>query len=253
MATSDVSGVSGVDSQTALSKYIAQQKAAATAAETAKASSPGTATSISKITGDFNTFLKILTAQLQNQDPMNATDPNEFTRELVQFSAVEQQINTNSKLDTLSSLIKGNGITPLLDYVGKSVEVPSNDQLLVQGGQAALSYNLPAIAHEVSITVEDSSGTTLATMSGPKTSGVNRVAWDGVKTDGTQATDGLYALKIIAKDVNGNKLAVDDINRVSVVTGVQTDSDGTVTLLTGNTSVKTTDIKAVYNGVSTAS
>jgi flagellar basal-body rod modification protein FlgD len=50
-----------------------------------------------------NQFLSLLTTQLQNQNPLNPTDPNQFTSEMVQYGALSQQIDTNAKLDTLSS------------------------------------------------------------------------------------------------------------------------------------------------------
>ncbi|MDD5587008.1 MAG: flagellar hook capping FlgD N-terminal domain-containing protein [Alphaproteobacteria bacterium] len=244
---STTSSVTSATSSTILDNYIAQQQAA-TAASTASSSSSAS----SKLTGDYATFLKILTTQLQNQDPMSATDTNQFTQELVQFAGVEQQISTNDKLEQLVSLMKGNGITSLLNYVGQTIEAPANDQILVQGGSAALSYNLPSTAKSVTITVKDSTGATIATMAGPTASGVNKVAWDGVKTDGTQAADGVYKLSIAATDSESKAMTISNIDMIGRVTGLQTDSDGTATLSLGAASVKAADVTAVYAGVTTA-
>ena len=94
------------------------------------------------VTGNFNTFLKILTTQLQNQDPTSPMDTNQFTQELVEFSGVEQQLNTNSLLQQLVTASGAGGVKSLLGYVGQFVEAPANNQLLIQGGQADLSYTL---------------------------------------------------------------------------------------------------------------
>ncbi|MDB5444958.1 MAG: flagellar hook capping protein [Phenylobacterium sp.] len=68
--------------------------------------SPSTASSTSSQSNiglTSNQFLSLLTTQLQAQDPLNPTDPNQFTTEMVQYASLSQQIDTNSKLDTLSS------------------------------------------------------------------------------------------------------------------------------------------------------
>ena len=59
---------------------------------------------VSKLAEDFDSFLNLLVTQLQNQDPLEPLDANEFTNQLVQFSGVEQQLSTNSKLDELITL-----------------------------------------------------------------------------------------------------------------------------------------------------
>jgi flagellar basal-body rod modification protein FlgD len=50
-----------------------------------------------------NQFLSLLTTQLQSQNPLNPTDPNQFTSEMVQYAGLSEQIDTNAKLDTLST------------------------------------------------------------------------------------------------------------------------------------------------------
>lgn len=75
-----------------------------TATQSAPTASPSTASSTTSSTDlTSNQFLSLLTTQLQNQDPLNPTDPNQFTQEMVEYGALSQQIDTNSKLDSLSS------------------------------------------------------------------------------------------------------------------------------------------------------
>jgi len=82
---------------------------------------------------DFTQFLTLLTTQLQNQDPLSPLDSNEFTNQLVQFSQVEQGINTNSKLDDLLSLQLNGAATSALGYVGLDVQYVSAEVSLEQG------------------------------------------------------------------------------------------------------------------------
>lgn len=251
---------SSVSNSTLIQNYINSQTAAQKAAASSSTSSStgstasSTATSISDITGDFNTFLKILTTQLQNQDPTDATDPNQFTQELVQFSGVEQQIDTNAKLDTLISASNPNGITPLLNYVGKYVEAPiTNNDIVVQNGTSQFAYNLPSTASSATITISDSSGNTVATMNGPTTAGLNRISWNGTESDGsTQAPDGTYTMKLAATDSSGKSMSVTDIRMIGQVTGIQTDSNQNSTLSIGGVSVKDTAIDAVFNSATGA-
>lgn len=228
-----------------LNNYIANQKAVAASSSTTSSSA---STSISSVTGDFNTFLKILIAQLQNQDPTNATDPNQFTQELVQFSAVEQQLNTNSKLDSILETINSNGLTPLLSYVGKYVETSTSNKLVVQDGTAQFAYSLPSSATSVSIEISDSNGDKVATLTGATESGLNRVTWNGLDGSGNQVSDGTYTMKITAKDTDGKALEVSDMRLIGRVTSVQTNSNGAATLYIGeDVSVADTAIDAVFN------
>ena len=252
---------SSASSNSILQNYINSQKTSSTttsgsssSSSSATAAAAATQTALSSVTGNFNTFLNILTTQLKNQDPTSATDPNQFTQELVQFSGVEQQLNTNSKLDQLISAVNPNGITPLLNYVGQSVEATSpNDQIVVQSGSSSFGYTLPSTAANVALTVKDSTGATVATLNGPTATGLNRLTWDGQTSSGTTAPDGTYTLGVAATDSNGKAITVTDVRTIGVVTGVQTGSNGTSTLSLGGLSIADTAVDAVFSGTSSNS
>ena len=57
-----------------------------------------------QLAGNFDTFLQLLTTQLQNQNPLDPLDTNQFTQQLVEFASVEQQVNMNTNLQTLISM-----------------------------------------------------------------------------------------------------------------------------------------------------
>jgi flagellar basal-body rod modification protein FlgD len=236
-----------------LSSYITQSQQGTQAAEQAMANNVSNGVdagaSASSVAGNFNTFLQILTTQLQNQDPTDPMDSNTFTQELVEFSGVEQQLNTNSLLQQLVNLQGGQGgVKSLLNYVGSYVQVPStNNDILVQGGTANFAYTLPSAAQSVVLTVKDASGNTVATMNGPTTSGVNNVSWNGSETDGSQAPDGVYTIAIAAADSGGNALTATNIQLTGQVTGVQTaDSNGNDLLLGPYLTVDDANVDAVY-------
>src|ERR1700742_4679470 len=92
------------------------------------ASSAATATATQdvaskQLAGNFDTFLTLLTTQLQNQDPMNPMDSNQFTQQLVEFSQVEQQIDTNDNLKSLISLGQSRSTADAVGYLGKAVTI----------------------------------------------------------------------------------------------------------------------------------
>src|SRR5271157_361196 len=97
--------------------------AAVTPATTSSSSTSSTSSAASAVTGgatiagNFNTFLQLLTTQLQNQNPLDPLDTNQFTQQLVQFASVEQQLKTNDQLTTLVSLQQTAQSTQALTFV----------------------------------------------------------------------------------------------------------------------------------------
>src|ERR1700745_1003382 len=98
-----------------------------------------------QIAGNFNTFLTLLTTQLQNQNPLDPLDTNQFTQQLVQFASVEQQINMNTQLQTLVSLQQTAQNSQALGFVGKTVTVSGSTAPLING-QAQWTFNPPSPA-----------------------------------------------------------------------------------------------------------
>src|SRR5450432_3496608 len=108
------------------------------------------------LAGNFNDFLKLLTTQLQHQDPTSPLDPNQFTQELVQFSSVEQQIQTNTSLSTLISLQQNSQVTSALGFLGHNVVI-NGSVAQMTNGQATWNFtgSKPSTA---TINVSDSTG-----------------------------------------------------------------------------------------------
>ena len=160
-----------------------------------------------QIAGNFQSFLTLLTTQLQNQNPLSPLDTNQFTQQLVEFAGVQQQLNTNDSLATLVSLQKTTQSTEALAYVGKTAVVTGNTATMTNS-KAGWELNVPT-ASNMDITIASSTGQTVFTGTYAVTAGNNQpFAWNGQGNDGTQYPDGNYTLTATAKDSNGNTVAI---------------------------------------------
>ena len=140
------------------------------AVATALTSGSGTAASnLSSLSGNEQTFLQLLTTQLQNQDPLNPTDTSTFTQQLVEYSQVEQQINTNSKLDNVTKLLVSNELQNALSTVGAYVQYTGSNVDFTQGSTSTVSYTLPSTAASNDIFIQDSNGNVVYTQEIPFT------------------------------------------------------------------------------------
>ena len=191
---------------------VASQVVSGTTPLPASSSSTSSGSSLSSTTdttlaGNFQTFLTLLTTQLQNQNPLSPLDTNQFTQQLVQFASVEQQLKTNDQLTTLVSLQQTAQSTQALTFVGKTAVVDGSTAPLANGS-ATWDLGVPANAN-VSISIANSTGQTVFTGSYAVNAGNNQpFAWDGRGNDGTQWPDGKYKLTATATDTAGNSVAV---------------------------------------------
>jgi flagellar basal-body rod modification protein FlgD len=158
------------------------------------------------LSDNYDTFLVLLTAQLQNQDPLAPMDSTQFTQQLVQFSQVEQQIRTNEQLTGLVAQYQAASAGAALSYLGKDAIIEANETYLANG-EANWAYRLPEAATSMTVTIRDSSGRTVyETTSAPRAGGEHLFTWDGEKTDGTTASDGVYTIHIEALNADGNEI-----------------------------------------------
>ncbi|MFL9827028.1 flagellar hook assembly protein FlgD [Rhodoplanes sp. SY1] len=176
----------------------------ATAAVTANGAKPNDAMVLGN---NFQTFLQMLTTQLQNQNPLDPLDANQFTQQLVQFSQVEQQLKTNQQLETLIALEKSAQTTMALGYIGSTVAVDGTSATLPQDGMATWSFNSPKPA-TASISISNSSGQTVFAGTYTLQTGEQKFTWDGRSKDGTKWPPGDYKIAISAVDAAGQTVAV---------------------------------------------
>src|SRR6202166_303995 len=128
------------------------------------------------LAGNFNDFLKLLTTQLQHQDPTSPLDPNQFTQELVQFASVEQQINTNTSLNTMIALQQTQQAASALQFLGATVAVSGTTAELANG-VANWNYAVtqPATA---TINVSNASGQVVYTTTQSVQPGAQTFSWN---------------------------------------------------------------------------
>jgi flagellar basal-body rod modification protein FlgD len=199
--------------QSGVGNSVTSATTAATSGSSNPSSSSLSGLGAQSIAGNFQTFLTLLTTQLQNQDPTNPLDTNQFTQQLVEFAQVEQQLQSNSQLGTLVSLQQNAQSTQVLNFVGDTVTVNGNNAQL-SNGQTSWTFNSPQPA---SATVNISNSTGQLVYSGNVTlqTGLNTFNWNGQGSNGTQWPDGTYTAAVTAQSAAGQSVAV-----TAQVTGV---------------------------------
>jgi flagellar basal-body rod modification protein FlgD len=157
---------------------------------------------------DFSQFLTLLTTQLQNQDPLSPMDSTEFTNQLVQFSQVEQQINSNQKLDDLVALQLSGISTVALGYVGMDISYLSAEANFDGTKPVTINYSLSDPAIEAKINIYDEAGDLVYNSVVPKDVGRNEFVWDGKDKNGQIVPEGTYSIKIDAIDSADDPITV---------------------------------------------
>lgn len=197
-----------------------------------------------QLAGNFDTFLQLLTSQLQNQDPLSPMDSSQFTQQLVEYSQVEQQIDTNDNLKTIIGQGGNQAGAYAVSYLGKDVTV-TNGNAPLTGGQADWNYSLGAAAAQTSLSVTDASGNVVYSGAGETASGAHAFSWDGTESNGTAAPDGTYKLTVTATEGDGTAVT-SQVSSTGVVSEVDMTS-GTPQLVIGPMEVSLTDVAAVQS------
>ncbi|MGD0865882.1 MAG: flagellar hook capping FlgD N-terminal domain-containing protein [Rhizomicrobium sp.] len=200
-----------------------------------------------QLTGNLNTFLTLLTTQLQNQDPMNPMDSDQFTQQLVEYSQVEQQINTNTNLQTLISLQQGGAGSSAVGYLGKTVTVTNGNAALIDGA-TSWNYALAATSASTTLTVSNANGQAVYSTTGSTTAGSNAFSWNGQDNNGNQLPDGVYTLSVNATAINGSAVQT-AVSSSGVVSEVNL-SGSTPELMIGLMAVPLSQVAAVQDPTS---
>jgi flagellar basal-body rod modification protein FlgD len=205
-----------------------------------------------EIAGNFNTFLQLLTTQLQNQDPLDPMDTDQFTEQLVEFASVEQQINENSNLQTLISLQQTNEATQAMQYLGSTVTISSSAATLANasGQNATWSLNSPSPATGA-VTITNSSGQVAYTGTTSLSTGTQTYTWNGKGNNGVTWPDGNYTLSITATGASGSAVTVS--TQVQGTVSAVNVSQNPPTVTVGGQSYPLSDIQSINSGGSSNS
>lgn len=169
-------------------------------------------------------FLTLLVAQLQNQDPLNPSDPTEFTAQLAQFSSLEQLFTINGSLSDLVEAQDKNSAVSALEMIGQSAAVAGN-KFTFGGETVQLGFELTSSAKKVDLYVMDQNGTTIKALEENSLGAGNHfVQWDGRNDQGTDAGAGTYRLVAVADYGNGKKTAAQPLI-ISEVKGIDFNGD----------------------------
>jgi flagellar basal-body rod modification protein FlgD len=194
------------------------------------------------LTDSYTTFLSLLTTQLENQDPLSPLDTNAFTQQLVQMTGVQQQLLSNDLLQQLVNQKDDSGYDAV-SLIGRTATVKDANAQLASG-KADWQYELASAAKSAKLTVTNAAGTVVWEGDAPNiASGRHGFSWDGKDTNGKAMPDGVYTLKVTAKDTADATVAT-SIYTTAKVTGIE-QNNGSTLVTVGGAKVPLSSIVAV--------
>jgi flagellar basal-body rod modification protein FlgD len=189
-------------------------------------------------------FLKLLMAQLSNQDPTQPADPTTFTTQLAQFSQLELQQNANSTLTDLAAAQAAGNQEQAVNMVGKNVTFSTNTVTIAAGGGALLTGTLAGDASSVIATITNGAGATMRTVkAGATPQGSVQIPWDGRDNSGNQLAAGSYNVQLTALDTQGKPVTATS-QQSALITGV-TFSNGVTQLIAGGTTLPLSSVTEI--------
>ncbi len=185
-----------------------------------------------RLVESYDTFMTLLTAQIQNQDPLKPMDSTQFTQQLVQMTGVEQQLLTNDLLEKLVTNT-GSGIQTSVGLLGREVKA-AYDTAKLTNGKAEWNYKLDRDASNVSVEVLDDKGRVVKVLQPTDNkAGDKTIVWDGQHRNGPQMPNGgLYTIRITAKDSTGASVTATPFVK-GKVTGVEQNNGKTLITVNG--------------------
>lgn len=197
---------------------------------------PQSAAGSAKLTADFDMFLRMLTTQLQYQDPLDPMDTAQYTQQLVAYSQVEQAIQQTGKLEKILAVLTQQDLAGASALIGRKVGVTSATQVAGASG-AAWTYTLPQEAAATRLTVLDANGSSVFTGSGETMPGAHIFNWNAAGAGRS------YTLVVEAFDASGQRIAA-ETGYTRTVTGVEALA-GDILLDLDGTRVPLADISSI--------
>jgi len=212
-------------------------------ASTAPTTIPGALPEPAKVTSDFETFLKMLTVQLQNQDPMNPIDSADYAVQLATFSGVEQQVRTNQLLEALGGQFSMMGMAQLAGWVGQ--EARSTGPVWMDGDPVTLSPSPAAGADAAVLVVRDQQGRLVSREAMPPTA--EPYEWLGADIAGNPLPQGRYTLSM--ESYRGEELLrTNPVEAYGRIVEAQRSPTGTMLVLEGGIQVDASAVTALRDG-----
>jgi len=188
---------------------------------------------------DFETFLSLLTAQMRNQDPLKPLESTEFVAQLASFSAVEQQIRSNERLDEIFDALSGGPGAGLADWIGMEAETTAAARH--EGGPLDLKVSPAAGADRAALEVFDVDGRALGTA--PVDPKAEEIAWDG-RVSGAAVGPGTYRYEI-AYFAGESRLSAEPARRDVRITDLRFGPEGPTLGLAGGGALAPAEVSAL--------
>ena len=176
------------------------------------------------IGADFNMFLKLLTTQMQNQDPLSPMDSAQYTQQLVQYSQVEQTVQQSSTLKDILASLSNQTMAQAAGFIGKDAEF--NSAVAGLGTKPAswtYAADVPVTAATMAIT--NAAGAVVDTRTVSLAGRRGSYSWDGTLADGSKAPAGAYTLSMTAQNAAGATVPV-TLHSVGTVGGINAVNGG---------------------------
>lgn len=186
----------------------------------------------SKISSDFDTFLRMLTVQMQNQDPLNPVDSADYAVQLATFSSVEQQVRTNELLLGMQARLQQSGLADMGSWIGK--EVRSAAPVRYDGSPVTLSPTPATGADAAVLVIRDGTGSVVARETIPVSSAPYQ--WLGADAAGSPLAPGAYTLSLESQR-DGAVLATTPMEHYARVVEARATPEGTRLVLAGGAEV----------------
>jgi flagellar basal-body rod modification protein FlgD len=191
-----------------------------------------------------NEFLKLMLAQLKNQDPMKPTDPTQFLSQLAQFSTVTGIQNMQTSMADLASSLRSTQVLNGASLVGHDVLAPGTKDTIEAGQSVKGAVEAPDGTSEILVTIKDGSGALVRSFTTVAGSGMNEFNWDGKDNLGNPVPAGQYSFEVNA-NVAGKAEALDPLLSSKVASVTIDPKNGSLTLNTNTGAVPLTDVRRV--------
>jgi flagellar basal-body rod modification protein FlgD len=194
---------------------------------------------------DQNAFLKLMIAQLKNQDPTKPQDPSEFMSQLAQFSQVTSTQNMEKSIQSLTDSMRSTQVLNGTSLVGHDILAVSDTDTIESGGTVTGAVDAPKGITAIKVVVKDAAGAEVRSFDLKNVAqGINNFTWDGLTNSGVAAPAGQYTFSTVAS-ANGETGALDTM-LMSKVSSVTIDpSTAALTLNTSAGGVSLADVRRV--------
>ena len=156
---------------------------------------------------DPASFMRLLVAQIRNQDPLQPMDTTAMMTQLTQLTQVERLVAIDGRLLDLSVATASVANAQAADLAGRTVEADTSQLLVSEGSVSAGAFELDRAASQVRVEIRDASGLVVRTLElGPETAGPVRFEWDAHDEHGGRVSPGRYRISVVAADADGNEV-----------------------------------------------